>query len=366
MRSMPPDGDDERIPVNILTGFLGSGKTTVLRHVLRHPGFADTAVLINEFGEVGLDHMLVGRLEQEPVLLQSGCICCSIRGDLSRAIRDLQAGRHAGSIPPFRRVIVETTGLADPTPILATITADRVIRHHFRAGAMVATIDALHAGEGLTTHPELARQAAIADRLIVTKTDMAQPAQVARLYGRLKQLNPSAMIVSAVQGVVDPEQLVGQDTGGSEARLAEAGRWAAEAIPADLGPATRHGSIHSFCLTREAPLPWSAFGLWLSLLVHRHGAKLLRVKGLLNVAGSDTPVAIHAVQHVIHQPEHLPAWPAEDRRSRLVFIVTGLEGWQVERSFNSFIALAERMGAEPPPSLVRSAGDAVHEREHQA
>jgi G3E family GTPase len=349
---MPPDGDDRRIPVNILTGFLGSGKTTVLRHVLRHPGFADTAVLINEFGEIGLDHMLVGRLEREPVLLQSGCICCSIRGDLSRAIRDLQASRQAGSVPPFRRLIVETTGLADPTPILATITADRVIRHHFRAGTMVATIDALHAGAGLDTHPELARQAAIADRLIVTKTDMAEPAQVTQLCARLKRLNPSATIASAVHGVIDPDRLVGPD----------AGRWAAEAMPADLGPVSRHDSIHSFCLTRETPLPWNAFGLWFSLLVHRHGAKLLRVKGLLNVAGSDTPVAIHAVQHVIHEPEHLPSWPAEDRRSRLVFIVSGLEGWQVERSFNSFIALAERMGGAPPRSL----GNAVHEREQQA
>lgn len=361
---MLPDGDESRIPVNILTGFLGSGKTTVLRHVLRHPGFADTAVLINEFGEVGLDHILAGRLEQEPVLLQSGCICCSIRGDLSRAIRDLQASRHAGSIPPFRRLIVETTGLADPVPILATITGDRVIRHHFRAGTMVATIDALHAGAGLETHPELARQAAMADRLIVTKTDMAQPAQVTQLYARLKQLNPSAMIVYAVQGAVDPDQLVGQDAGGSEARLVEARRWAAEATPANS--ATRHGAIHSFCLTREAPLPWSAFGLWFSLLVHRHGTKLLRVKGLLNVAGSDTPVAIHAVQHVIHAPEHLPAWPAEDRRSRLVFIVSGLEGWQVERSFDSFIALAGRLESGQPPSFGRSGGNTVHEREEQA
>ncbi len=343
---MPPDGGDSRIPVTILTGFLGSGKTTVLRHVLQHPGFADTAVLINEFGEIGLDHVLVGRLEQEPVLLQSGCICCTIRGDLGRAIRDLQASRQAGSIPPFRRVIVETTGLADPAPILATITADRVIRHHFRVGMIVATIDALHAGAGLDTHPELARQAAMADRLIVTKTDMADPAP---LHARLQRLNPSARTVTAVQGAVDPEWFTGS------------GRWSADAMPPDLGPGRRHGSIHAFCLTRDAPLPWSAFGLWFSLLTHRHGAKLLRVKGLLNVMGSGTPVAIHAVQHVIHEPEHLPAWPDADRRSRLVFIVDGVEDWQVERSFHSFMALADRMGGQPP--LL---GNAVHERQQQA
>jgi G3E family GTPase len=210
----------------------------------------------------------------------------------------------------------------------------------------------LHADAGLAAHPELARQAAIADRLIVTKTDMADPAQVARLHARLKQLNPSAAIATATHGAVDPDWFVGQD----------AGRWIAEAMPADPAPARRHEAIHSFCVTRDTPLPWSAFGLWLSLLVHRHGAKLLRIKGLLNVTGSDTPVAVHAVQHVIHEPEHLPSWPAEDRRSRLVFIVSGLEGWQVERSFNSFIALAERMGGAPPRSL----GNAVHEREQQA
>ena len=362
---MPPGAPDARIPVNVLTGFLGSGKTTVLRHVLRHPGFADTAVLINEFGEIGLDHLLVGQLQQEPTLLPSGCICCTIRGDLSQALHDLQAARHAGSIPPFRRVIVETTGLADPTPILATITADRVIRHHFRVGLMVATIDALHAAAGLETYPELLRQAVMADRLIVTKTDMADPAPTARLRAHLEQLNPSAMIVSAVQGAVDPDDLLGPDAGDDAAQLAETRRWAAEASLPSARAATRHGAIHAFCLTRDAPLPWNAFGLWFSLLVHRHGAKLLRVKGLLNVAGSNTPVAIHAVQHVIHAPDHLSAWPVEDRRSRLVFIVNGVEDWQVERSFASFMALADRMGRGAPPSLGPPVGDTVHHPEQQ-
>lgn len=335
---MPPG--DARLPVNILTGFLGSGKTTVLRHVLRDPAFADTAVLINEFGEVGLDHLLVGALDEAPVLLASGCICCSIRGDLSRAMRDLFARRQRGDVPPFRRVIVETTGLADPVPILATLTADLVIRRHFRPGTIVATLDALHAERGLARHAEVARQAAIADRLIITKADLATPAAAARLRDTLRRLNPAAPVVEAVHGAVDPDILIGHDIGAPETKLMEARRWmqgdGAEA-PAGRADGDRHGgAITSFCLRLPGKLDWSAFGLWLSMLAHRHGEKLLRVKGILDVEDSETPVAIHAVQHVIHAPEHLPEWPDAERGSRIVFITEGLERDALERSLQAF------------------------------
>jgi len=324
---------DARIPVNILTGFLGSGKTTVLRHVLRDPAFANTAVLINEFGEVGLDHLLVGALEEAPVLLASGCICCSIRGDLSRAMRDLHARRQQGEVPPFGRVIVETTGLADPTPILATLTADLVIRRHFRPGNIVATLDALHAERGLDQHAEVARQAAIADRLIVTKTDLAAAGDVARLRRKLCQLNPAAPVAEAVLGAVDPDILIGQDIHAAETRMTEARHW----MQADRAGSNRHGgAITSFCLRLPGTLDWHAFGLWFSMLAHRHGDKLLRVKGILHVEDSETPVAIHAVQHVIHAPEHLPGWPDAERGSRIVFITQGLEREAVERSLHVF------------------------------
>ncbi len=334
---MPPG--DARIPVNILTGFLGSGKTTVLRHVLRDPAFANTAVLINEFGEVGLDHLMVGALEEAPVLLASGCICCSIRGDLSRAMRDLHARRQRGEIPPFGRVIVETTGLADPTPILATLTADLVIRRHFRPGNIVATLDALHAERGLAQHGEVSRQAAIADRLIVTKTDLAAPGAVARLRHRLCRLNPAAPVVEAVFGAVDPDILIGHDIHAPETRMMEARHWMRgdEAPPPGTNN-SRHGggAITSFCLRLPGKLDWHAFGLWFSMLAHRHGDKLLRVKGILDVEDSETPVAIHAVQHVIHAPEHLPEWPDAERGSRIVFITQGLEQDAVERSLHAF------------------------------
>jgi len=331
---MPPG--DARIPVNILTGFLGSGKTTVLRHVLRDPAFADTAVLINEFGAVGLDHLLVGALEEAPVLLASGCICCSIRGDLSRAMRDLHARRQRGEVPPFGRVIVETTGLADPTPILATLTADLVIRRHFRPGNIVATLDALHAERGLTQHPEVARQAAIADRLIVTKTDLAPAHAVARLRQKLHWLNPAAPVVEAVLGVVDPDILIGHDIHAAETRMMEARHWMQGDGAWPQGGHTDGTAITSFCLRLHDKLDWSAFGLWFSMLAHRHGEKLLRVKGILHVEDSETPVAIHAVQHVIHAPEHLPEWPDAERGSRIVFITQGLEQDAVERSLQAF------------------------------
>lgn len=327
---------DARLPVNILTGFLGSGKTTVLRHVLRDPAFADAAVLINEFGEVGLDHLLVGALEEAPVLLASGCVCCSIRGDLSRAMRDLHARRQRGDVPPFGRVIVETTGLADPTPILATLTADLVIRRHFRPGNIVATLDALHAEQGLAQHAEVSRQAAVADRLIVTKTDLADPGAVARLRQALRRLNPAAPVVEAAHGAVDPGILIGHDIHAAETRMAEARLWL-EAGPGGHLDSSRHGgAITSFCLRLSGKLDWSAFGLWFSMLAHRHGDKLLRVKGILDVEDSETPVAIHAVQHVIHAPEHLPDWPDAERGSRIVFITQGLEQDAVERSLQAF------------------------------
>ena len=340
---MPSDGSDAPIPVIVLTGFLGSGKTTLLRHVLRHPDFSDCAVLINEFGEVGLDHLLVGALDQEPVLLGSGCICCTIRGDLSRAIRDLHARRQRGQIPRFRRVIVETTGLADPAPILLTILSDIVIRHHFRIGIVVATVDALHAEAGLKAHRQMSRQVSMSDRLVITKTDLADSGSVLRLRRRLCELNPQAPVAEAVQGALDPDLLLAENGSDEHRPPASSRRWVADSPPAEGSDDALHGAIRSFCLTADEPVPWSAFGLWFSLLVHRHGTRLLRVKGLINVLGSDTPVAIHAVQHVIHAPEHLPGWPPGDRQSRIVFIVEGLEPDIVGRSFHSFMHLARRL-----------------------
>jgi G3E family GTPase len=326
---------DPRLPVNVLTGFLGSGKTTVLRHVLQDPAFSDAAVLINEFGAVGLDHLLVGALDDAPVLMPGGCICCGIRGDLARALRDLHAGRQRGDVPPFRRVIVETTGLADPAPILATIAADLVVRRHFRPGVTVTTVDAVNALAGLDRYPEMPRQVAVADRLILTKPDLADTDRLLALRERLARLNPTAPIEIALHGAIDPEALLGRDIADPETRLAEAAAWLNQPAPS----AAPHGAICAFTVSHAAPIEWNAFGLWFSLLVHRHGTRLLRVKGILDVAGSATPVAVHAVQHLVHAPEHLPAWPDAERGSRLVFITDGLDEAAVRRSFAAFAQL---------------------------
>lgn len=348
---------DARTPVAVLTGFLGSGKTTVLRHILANPAFADTAVLINEFGEVGLDHLLVGALDDAPVLLAGGCICCAIRGDLSRALRDLHARRERGEVGAFRRVIMETTGLADPTPILATITADRALRHHFRLGPVIATVDASNNETAPSTRPELLKQAAIADRLILTKTDLAAAGTGYRLGAWLRQLNPAADIATAIDGAVDPDFVLREDTETAETAAASLAppqapavaiaehRAGAHAEPGAAHDAKHHeddhahGSVRAFDLRFSGPVEWNAFGLWLSLLIHRHGQALLRVKGILNVAGSATPVAVHAVQHVVHRPEHLPAWPDADRSSRLVVIADGLDEDAIRRSFAAFLSL---------------------------
>lgn len=329
-------------PVNVLTGFLGSGKTTLLQRLLRSPRLYDTAVLINEFGEVGLDHHLLERVDESTVLLQSGCLCCTIRGDLSKALRDLHAKRESGSVPPYRRLVIETTGLADPLPVLTTITADPVLRHHYRLGNVITTVDAVNAAVQLEQQIESVKQAAVADRLVITKTDLASGAQVRTLESRLRALNPAADLLHGGGAQDHAERLLSHDVFDVDTKSAEVRRWFAH--EAARGPhhahrhdPNRHGDdIRAFCLTFDEPLDWTAFGLWLGMLLNRHGERVLRVKGLLNVRGESAPVAVHGVQQLVHPPVHLGAWPDADRRSRIVFIVRGLEPERLRRSLIRF------------------------------
>ena len=307
-------------PVNLITGFLGSGKTTLLQRLLADPTLADTAVLINEFGEVGLDHHLLERIDDTMVLLQSGCLCCTIRGELSEAIKDLLSKRERGVVPPFRRLVVESTGLADPFPILSTIQADPVLKHHFRLGNVITTVDAVN---GLK-RAESIKQVAVADRLVLTKTDLAADVEV--LVAEIRRLNPDAPLWRAAEQEIDAAALF-DDAIHSPLR----------AFPA--APEQPHGAVHSFALAFEGALDWTMFGIWLTMLLNRHGEKVLRVKGILNVAGSATPVAVHGVQHLVHPPVHMAAWPDDDRRSRLVFIVDGLSRHAIERSLSAFLTV---------------------------
>lgn len=310
-------------PVNLITGFLGSGKTTLLQRLLADPALADTAVLINEFGEVGLDHHLLERIDDTMVLLQSGCLCCTIRGELADSMKELLSKRECGVVPPFRRLVVESTGLADPFPILSTVQADPVLKHHFRLGNVITTVDAVN---GLS-RAESIKQVAVADRLVLTKTDLAPDS--AALVAELRRLNPDAPLLRAAGQEISAAALF-DDSVHSPLR----------AFPASAD--APHGQVHGFALTFEGALDWTMFGIWLTMLLHRHGAQVLRVKGMLNVAGSATPVAVHGVQHLVHPPVHMAAWPDADRRSRLVFIVDGLARESIERSLSAFLNVDAR------------------------
>ncbi len=325
-------------PVNLLTGFLGSGKTTLLARLLADPALSRTAVLINEFGAVGLDHHLVDRIDDAMVLLRSGCVCCTVRGELSQAIRDLLSRRERGLLPAFDRIVIESTGLADPFPVLSTLKADPVLRHHVRPGSVVTTVDAVNGLSQLAHHPESLRQATAADHIVLTKTDLAPAATVEALRDRLATLNPAATLHDA-GNAPGPERLFRADSGAAE-RAGTAGIFWAEAVGGPDG--TGHLSrIRSFAIVVDEPVDWTAFGLWLTMLLNRHGDRVLRVKGILALTGEERPVAVHGVQHLVHTPVHMSGWPDADRRSRLVFIVDGLDPALIRRSFETF----NRLGA---------------------
>lgn len=311
-------------PVTLLTGFLGSGKTTLLRRLLADPALGDTAVIINELGEVGIDHLLVERLDDQMVLLKSGCVCCTVRGELAGAIRDLHSRRERGLIPPFRRLVIESTGLADPFPVLSTLKADPVLRHHFRAAGVVTTVDAVNGMRQLERHIESVRQVAIADVIVLTKTDLAEGPDTARLVERLGAMNPAAPLLSAAEAL-DAAVLLQAGSGG--------GFKAIEEPVMGMAP---HRGVSAFSIIVDEPLDWTAFGVWLTMLLNRHGERILRVKGILALAGEARPIVVHGVQHLVHAPTHLGHWPSEDHRSRLVFIVEGLEPDLIRRSFAVF------------------------------
>lgn len=346
----------DTIPVNIITGFLGSGKTSLLQRLLASPALGDTAVLVNEFGEVGLDHHLLRRVDTDIVLLQSGCLCCTIRGDLGEAIRDLYSRRERGDIPAFQRLVIETTGLADPVPILSTIMAEPVIRHHFRLGNVVTTVDAVNGHRHLDRQPESVKQAAVADRLVVTKIDLAEPGAAAALRQRLQRLNPSARhLETDGTGAIDAQALLAAGLDDESGKSDEVRRWLATEADHVVHAGHRHHDVNrhddriqAFCLRYDRPLDWAAFGIWLGMLLHRHGEDVLRVKGILNVAGSNRPVVVHGVQHLIHPPFHLADWPDGDHSSRIVFIVRGLDRATIERSLAAFNGIANPPDAQIP------------------
>ena len=312
----------EPIPVTVMTGFLGAGKTTLLNRLLKRPELARTAILVNEFGEIGLDHLLVETLDADTVLLASGCLCCTIRGDLSKALAGLAPRVAAGEIA---RVIIETTGLADPAPILATLLGDPFASRLFVLDGIVAVVDAVHAMAQLDAQDEAVRQIVVADRIVVSKSDLCDPAPV---LARIATLNPGAPVILADHGAVEPSAILNAGLFDPAGRTRDVAGWIAAAAfdhhhhHHDVNRHDRH--IHAFCLTFDQPLHWQGVGTWLEMLASTQGERLLRVKGILDLAGQARPVVIQGVRHLFHPPALLDAWPEGPRQSRLVFIVRDL------------------------------------------
>jgi G3E family GTPase len=343
------DKSAQRLPVSLITGFLGSGKTTLLNRLLRHDDMKDSAVIINEYGEIALDHLLVERVEGEVAVLASGCICCTIRSDLEETLRMLLVKRDRAEVPAFRRILVETTGLADPAPIVQLLLNNPLITHFLRLDAIVTTVDAVNAGHQLDRQREAVKQVALADRVLITKCDLVN--DVALLQSRLRHLNPGATIEHVAHGEVDVARLFGAGLVDPDTKRIDVSRWLNE--QAFAGAEHKHDHAHhahahhnhdksilSFMLAFDDPLDWMAVSDWLGYLRNVRGEDLLRVKGILNLRGEPTPVAVHGVHHVFHPPVALPRWPDADHRSRIVFITSGITRQEVLAHWEASCAAA--------------------------
>ena len=313
---------DRRRAVSVLSGFLGSGKTTLLRRYLAERGGDGIAVIINEFGAVGVDHHLVRTVEEQPILLRGGCVCCSRREELARTLRALLDLEQSGALPPLRQLVIETSGIADPVPVLFTLATDAVLKHHFAPASVVIALDALNGAAQIEDQPEVGKQIIAADRVVVTKADLAGPEAVLHCRKLVAQLNPAARITVSRAG----DGFEALTPAGGAGRWHENGR---------AGPALPHAAIRSMAVGFSAPLDWPSFGVWLGMLLEAHGPEVLRIKGLLEI-GDAGPVVMNAAQHVVYPPEHLPSWPDGAPSSHLVFITRGIDPPRIAASLQTF------------------------------
>ena len=339
---MNPASAESRTPVTVLTGFLGSGKTTLLNALLRHPGMAETAVLVNEFGDIGIDHLLFEALDDDVLLLAAGCLCCTIREDMVASLHSMFERRAGGEVPEFRRVVIETTGLADPAPILHTLLAGVPAPAPWTVDAVVTTVDAVNGHRQLSDHAESVKQAAVADRLLVTKSDIASERDIAALHARLRAINPGAPVLTACHGDIEPADLL--DAGpfaADEGSEPDPSRWlgdtAAAYRPHDHRAGPHDDGVRALTLSAEKPIEIYRFVRWVETLLEEFGDRVLRLKGILDVAGDERPVVVHGVQHVFHPLSRLSAWPEVDRRSRLVVIVKDLDVEPIARDFRRLV-----------------------------
>lgn len=326
-----------RIPVFVLTGFLGSGKTTLLSRLIRADGIAGTLVIINEFGEVGLDHMLVESSDEQIVLMESGCVCCTMRGDLAQTLGDVALRLARGDLPPISRVVLETTGLADPGPVLQTLAGDPMVAAAFSLGGVWTVVDAFHAASNLDRYPESRRQVAMADRLLLTKTDLVDADAVSALRSRLQGLNRDADTCDVRAADDLPALLTDPDV----RRVSKV-----PSSPITHDPADRHTHHHhddhirSLCVSYTGSRPLRAVASFLESLVRDHGERILRIKGVVGIDGRDAPVAVHGVQHLLHPPVPLRAWADEDHTSHIVFITDDLAPELIQSRFDAWLESA--------------------------
>ena len=341
------EGVKQRIPISVLTGFLGSGKTTVLKHLARSGDLSRTLVLVNEFGEVGLDHHLLTPIDDDTlVALDSGCICCTIRADLSKTLAEAPWRYSRDGARWFDQVIIETTGVADPAPVLQTILGDPKVVDSYTLSAVLTAVDAVNAVSTLNEHAEAVKQVAVADRLLLTKTDLVatDPVELSKLENILRKLAPAALVDKVVNGRADMDWFYGYGPYSVGEKSADIRSWlnselvqqATEGHHNHTADVSRHGDIVASHLTFSEPVDAALFESCLQMLMNFRGPDLLRVKGIISVAGMDLPMVIHGVQHVFHPPEVLDKWPDEDRSTRVLIIARNLDQAQIAACFNGF------------------------------
>ena len=329
-----------KIPVTVITGFLGSGKTTLISQLIAHPQMRRVAVVINEVGEIGIDHDLVASSTENITLLSNGCICCSVRTDMQETLRDLFARRSVGEVFDFDRVIIETTGLADPAPVLQTLVSDTLLEAQFRFDGLVTLADAVNLIDQAKNQPEIVKQLAIADKILLTKFDLIDQQQLIKVEELIRSMNQQAPILRVLHGALEPKELmnIGLSSSKSSAKILhflgednDAGKYLGSFIQA-------HSSqIKTLSLRFEKPFTWNAFSSALDLLSNLRGPDLLRMKGIVNV--ENKPVVVQGVQHIFHPPVHLSDWPSADHSSRLVFITRNIEAAMINNLFETVGAL---------------------------